>query len=304
MRGPKEWIARIRQIAPERFLLIALALVAVGLWIFAVTARPQPVEVIAFAVGKGDALLIREPAGRTVLIDGGSSDIPDVGKRVLVPNLFLHHVRQLDAIIISHPDSDHVNGLAEIIQAVPVKMILDPEIPSESAPYQQVIELAEQQGIPRYRIRAGDRLHLSKRTMLRVLAPGETLLGGVQPDTNNNSVVCMLECRRARMLFTGDLEAEGEQALLAQQLDLRADVLKIAHHGSRNGTSEDFLTAVNPYNAVICCPGGNEHPHADVLARLRAHGTRILRTDVYGQMRLTTDGVEWQVSTVHPGRLP
>ncbi|HEY3415751.1 MAG TPA: MBL fold metallo-hydrolase, partial [Armatimonadota bacterium] len=118
-------------------------------------------------------------------------------------------------------------------------------------------------------------------------------------DENNNSVVCLLEYGKARMLFAGDLQEAGEQALLARKADLRADVLKVGHHGSHTGTSEAFLQAVHPRWAVVSCSGNlsSGFPHEEVLARLRDHGAQILRTDVSGQVRLTTYGGEWKVGT-------
>lgn len=296
----KEWISWLRKIAPERYLLLALLACAVLLWTWACFALPRPLEVTAYAVGKGDAFLIRAPSGRTVLIDGGSSDVPDVGERLLVPNLMLQHIRRLDAIIITHPDSDHLNGLASVLEAIPVGMLLDPELPgSEGTAYQQLLETAKQRHVPRYRLRAGARINLGNRAQLRILAPGRDLLGGTTSDANNNSVVCRLEYRRASMLFTGDLEMEGEQAVLEAQRDLHADILKVAHHGSRTGTSDAFLDAVRPAWAVISAPGGErgEHPHLETLSRLRARQITILRTDVSGQIRLRTFGNGWHVTT-------
>lgn len=295
----KECFGRLRKVPPEHFLLLLLAMTAVSLWMFVIHVLPKPLEVTFFDVGKGDAILIRGPKGRTVLIDGGSSNVPDVGKSLLVPNLMVLGVRRLDAIIMTHSDSDHINGIPAILTAIPVGMILDPEMPDEETCYQQLVTVASDKGIPRFRIRAGDEVNLGAGARLRILAPGTTLLTGTTSDTNNNSVVCLLEYRHARMLFTGDLESEGEHQLLAQHVDLHADVLKVAHHGSRNGTTTEFLHTVAPAMAVISCPtgGSGTHPAPETLARLRAGGIKILRTDVSGQIRLHTDGNGWQVKT-------
>ncbi|HEY3378561.1 MAG TPA: ComEC/Rec2 family competence protein [Armatimonadota bacterium] len=292
------WLARLRAIAPERYLLLVCLAVAIAAWACAASMLPRPLEVTAFDVGKGDAFLIRSPSGRTVLIDGGSSSVPGVGAHVLAPNLLLHHVRRLDAIILTHPDSDHVNGLADVVAALPVGMILDPELPSEGTEYRRLMELARDKAIPCYRVRAGARINLSAHTTLQVLAPVDPLLSGTTSDSNNNSVVCLLQYGQARMLFTGDLEHAGEEALLARAPDLHADVLKVAHHGSRNGSCAAFLDAVRPSLAVISCPGGemSEHPHRETLARLRERQISIARTDVGGELRLTTWGNGWRIT--------
>jgi competence protein ComEC len=114
---------------------------------------------------------------------------------------------------------------------------------------------------------------------------------------NDNSVVCLLEDKRARMLFTGDLQHAGETALLARGVDLRADVLKVAHHGSDNGTSDDFLQAVDPTWAVISTRGAASRDLGPVLGRLKRRGIQVLSTDAHGQIRLQTDGERWRVKT-------
>lgn len=290
-------ITRLRQIPPERWALVGLALLVGGLWWGAWCVRPRPLEVIAFAVGDGDALLVRAPSGRAVLIDGGSRFARQAGERVLVPNLMLAGVRRLEAILISHPDADHINGLAAVIQALPVGMVLDPEIPSDGTEYQQVLEEARRRHVPCCRARVGGVVRLGNGVTLQVLAPGTRLLSARTPGefTNDNSMVCLLSYHHARMLFTGDLSKAGEAALLARKFDLHADVLKVAHHGSRSGTSEDFLNAVRPTMALISCsgPGGPLHP--EVLARLRAHSVQIYRTDISGELHATTDGEHWQI---------
>lgn len=115
----------LRNITPERYLLFGLLLFAAGVSYWAAVLIPRPLEVIALDVGKGDCLLLRGPAGKAVLIDGGSSDRPDPGENIIVPNLYLLGVRQLDAILVTHADADHVNGLAAVITALPVKMLID-----------------------------------------------------------------------------------------------------------------------------------------------------------------------------------
>lgn len=297
-------IVWLRKIAPERYVLLALFALAVLCWWLALAALPRPLEVTIYAVGKGDALLLRSPTGRTVLIDGGSSSIPDVGARRLVPNLLLRGVRRLDAILITHHDSDHLNGLAAVLDALPVGMLLDPEVAeNEGILYQQLLHAAEQHRVPRYRVRAGTRFNLGGGAMLRVLSPGVELLDGTAADSNNNSVVCRLDYRRSSMLFTGDLEADGERRLLETGLPMRADILKVAHHGSRNSTGVELLAAVQPSLAVISCSGTGDHPHPETLARLNEQRVLVRRTDVCGQIILRTAGAGWRCETFRsPGQ--
>jgi len=222
-----------------------------------------------------------------------------MGERVLAPNLLLLGVHRLDAIIVTHPDADHVNGLPAVIAAVPVKRLLDTGYAEGGTVYQQVVDICAQRRIPRITIRAGQRLNLGDGARLHILAPEATFLHNTAADTNNNSLVCLLEFGGTRMLFTGDLEHAGETALLARRYDLRADILTVAHHGSRNGTSDALLDAVCPKQAIISSRGDQfgQHPHPETLRRLSARDIRIWRTDLQGQIRLSSDGRQWQSTT-------
>ncbi|MEI7834407.1 MAG: MBL fold metallo-hydrolase [bacterium] len=284
---------KIRKVAPERILLLLLLLLAVGLGVFAWRMMPQPLQVISFAVGDGDAFLIRSPSGRNVLIDGGSRTINDVGKQVLVPNLYLLGVRNIDAIIITHPDSDHLNGLPAVLGAIPVGTILTGDGYCDSTPFQQVLSIAAERKVPLQHIHAGAELNLGAGAKLKVLAPGPVPLRNTGADDNNNSVVTRLDYRNTRMLFTGDLETAGEQALLAQPGELRADVLKVAHHGSAHGSIDPFLDAVKPSYALLSAAGNADHPNPKVLARLRTRQITPWRTDILGRMVLSTTGNGW-----------
>ncbi len=295
MERVRGWIERVRKVAPERFVLLGLLLVAVALWVVVLTMPSNTLTVTAFAVGEGDALLIRAP-GRTVLIDGGSRTMPDI-ERVLQSNLLLLGVRKVDAIVITHPDSDHLNALPGVMNTLPVGMLLDPGLPCETDTYRLLLATAERKRIPCYRIRAGDLLNLGGGARLRILAPCDDFVTDGEADDNNNSVVAMLEYGRARMLFTGDLEGAGEAKLLERGVDLRADVLKVAHHGSHNGTSELFLDAVDPSRAVISTRGAQSRDLEPIMDRLRPRGIEILRTDVDGRIHLQTDGERWRVTT-------
>ncbi len=288
-----ELVQKARKVAPERYLLLLLLLLAVGLGVFAWRMLPRPLEVVSFAVGDGDAFLIRSPSGRCVLIDGGSRSVNDVGKQVLVPNLYLLGVHKLDAIIITHPDSDHLNGLPAVLGAIPVGVILTGDGYSDSTPFQQVVSIAAERKVPLQHIHAGAELNLGAGARLKVLAPGPMPLRGTGADDNNNSVVMRLDYRNTRMLFTGDLETAGEQALLEQPGELRADVLKVAHHGSAHGSIDPFLDAVKPGYALISAAGNADHPNPQVLARLRTRHITPWRTDVLGRLVLITTGNSW-----------
>ncbi|HEY3416236.1 MAG TPA: MBL fold metallo-hydrolase, partial [Armatimonadota bacterium] len=174
----RKWLLWLRRMAPERLLLLALVVLAVGLWVAAGRSLPRPLEVVAFAVGDGDALLIRTPGGRTMLIDGGSRSIPQVGEGVLVPNLMLLGVRKLDVVLITHPDSDHLNGLPAVLANLPTGQLLDTDPSCDNTSYQRIREYARQHNIPHQRLRAGSVITLDSRMRLRVLSPATLPDGG------------------------------------------------------------------------------------------------------------------------------
>lgn len=299
MRWLGKLIGWLRALPPERLVLLGLVLLVLGVGWGWQTVRPRPLEVTIFPVGDGAACLLRAPGGRTVLIDGGSRTQADVGAQVLVPELRLCGVRKIDAIILTHPDSDHYNGIPAVLQAFPVGVILDPGLPDDSPSYLQVRAVAQARGVPWQAVRAGTRLALSRRAALQILAPGAELVTGTSSDANNNSLVVLLEYGASRLLCMGDAGLEEEAALRGCGDAARAQVLLVAHHGSRSGTGDAWLAQVTARIAVISCGGAQGiHPAPEVLARLERYGMTVYRTDVHGQIRLSTRGEgDWAVRT-------
>jgi competence protein ComEC len=294
--------ARLRRVAPERWVILGLVLLALGGWAWVWQSWPRSLELIAIPVGAGDALLLRTSARQCVLIDGGSRSGEAVGREVLVPTLYLLGVRRLDAVLITHPDADHCNGLADVLAEVPVGRVVTAAGAAEAPVVQRVLAMARRRHVRCAQVGAGDTLTLAGAVRLHVLSPPAGRPVAPFLNDNNRSVVCRLEYGRTRALLTGDLEAFGEAGLLARGADLRAEVLKVAHHGSGSSCTPGFLRAVHPRWALISCPGDGQHPNRRVLARLGRTGARILRTDAHGLVRLRSDGVRWQVWTAHePG---
>jgi competence protein ComEC len=296
----QQLVARLRVIPPERFVLALLVVVALAAWITVAATWPKPLAVTVFAVGNGNAVLVQAPGGRAVLYDGGSRRDDDVGDRVLVPNLLLRGVRHLDAVIVSHPDSDHINGLADVFDDVKVDTVLESGSFCDTREYAQLQDALRSRHIPSQTVRAGDRLNIGDGVTLSVLAPGSRLLAGTESDTNNNSVVCRLDYGTSRLLLTGDSEDPEERQLLAANADVRAQVLLVAHHGSARSTSRTFLAAVHPTFAVISTDARAQRglPARDTLDRLRGARVRTFRTDNDGQITLTTRGdAHWHVET-------
>lgn len=240
-------------------------------------------------VGQGDAALVQAPGGTSVLIDGGPSGAgPDVVKALRAAG-----IEKLDWMVASHPHEDHIGGLIDVLELIPAKFALDSGYNHGTATQKKYLSLLKQAGAQGKLARAGGRYELDSGAVLEVLAPQEPLLKGTDSDPNNNSVVARLVFGESEFLFTGDMEEDQRARLVAGSPGrLRADVLKVAHHGSHNGTDPVFLKLVDPEYAVISCGKGNDygHPHREAMEALLSSGARVVRTDESGSISFRTDG--------------
>jgi competence protein ComEC len=257
----------------------------------ALTQPDGKLHVSFLDVGQGDAILIQTPNGQDILIDGG----PDP-QRV---NLELSEKlpfwdRTIDLVVCTQPQADHVTGLVEVLQRYRVEQVLDPAVSYDSAIYQEWIRLIEDKGIDYGVARAGQQIDLGSGVRMEVLNPPESLWEGTNHDVDNNGVVMRLSWGKVSFVFTADIRAAAELELVMQRANLKATVLKIAHHGSGTSTSERFLAAVDPKVAVICVGADNPfgHPSPKVLGRLvdRLGEDSVYRTDENGTIEFITDG--------------
>lgn len=247
-------------------------------------------------VGQGDSVLIRTFEGNDVLIDGGPSDavLSELGR-----NLPFFE-RTLDAVILTHPHSDHVSGLVDVLKRYRVKAIYLPEFAdAESSDYQALLMLAEEKGIRKTYLRTGQRVWLDSATVFDVLSPEGKVAGAVTDKSsgegkgiNDGSLVGRLSFGKTRFLFTADAGAPVE-AFMNGHFELKADVLKVGHHGSNTSSSVEFLDKVKPAYAVIEV-GENRygHPSEETLKRIEAAGAMVLRTDHDGTVTFTSDGFQ------------
>jgi beta-lactamase superfamily II metal-dependent hydrolase len=247
-------------------------------------------------VGQGDSALIVTPTGRTMLVDAG----PPVSSGRLVAGLLARGVHRLNLAVMTHADSDHIGGYQDILDNFEVMRFADPGYPHTTRMYAALLERLERDGIPVYQLRTGDTIRLDEDVEARVLFPPEGLLLGTRSDTNTNSTILLVEYGDVQILMMGDAEDETESYLLAHGLLEDVEVLKVAHHGSAHSTSSPFLEATLPDWAIISCGAGNRfgHPAPEALERLESvPGLVILRTDLVGDVTVTTDGRELHVTT-------
>jgi competence protein ComEC len=272
----------------------------------------------------GDSILISSPTGKTVLIDAGDTT---KGKAV-VEALKRYNIQQLDYFIATHPHPDHLGGAAEVFKAVKVLNVIDngqaPAVPPELLPpkqtgaaakkpptnkrttakkasitkfYDDYKEAVKASGASYATAQPGTKHDLGGGALLTILAPSEPLFtkdkmtaGG--NEANANSIVARLDYGTFSMLLAGDAESQTEHRLMTKELNLQTKVLKVAHHGSKYASSGDFLNRVKPEIAIVSCGTWNRygHPNQGVLDRLRAANVKLYRTDLQGEITITTRG--------------
>lgn len=298
------------RLRPRRAQVAAAALAVVAAFVWGRVlegAGPGRLSIVMLDVGQGDAIVVRGPSGRTVLIDGGGEVEGhltgyDVGERRVVPALRRLRIRALDVVILSHPHEDHAGGLVAVLQNFRVGLVLDSGLPHPAPSYARFRQLVGSRGIPYRLARRGQRLDLGDGVVLTVLLPEEPLITGSGADANLNSVVVRLTFHRVAVLLTGDMEALNESQLLELGDEVRSAVLKVAHHGSDTGTTAAFVDAVRPSVALISAGRLNPfgHPHAATLAILEDGDTHVYRTDRDGAITVETDGARLAVRTARP----
>jgi len=235
-----------------------------------------------FDVGQGDSTLLVSPSGKTVLIDGG----PDLSAlEALGKNLPLSR-RSIDLLILSHPDPDHFIAFPEVLRRFEVGALLIPAMENTEEPYQALLTIAREQGVPLVAADPARDIDLHDGVVLDILWPPNP----VPPmEDNDASVIVRASYGTGSILFTGDLSIKGEEVLLASGIDVSAEVLKIGHHGSRFSSSDAFLAAVHPRLAVISVGKDNHygHPNPEALARLQKAGIPVRTTMEEGEIDLS-----------------
>jgi competence protein ComEC len=284
-------------------LALPLALAGGLLWARVFSGPSGRLHVYFLDVGQGDSILVVTPQGRQVVVDGGPGAQSAV--RALADPMPPWD-RSLDLVVLTHLDSDHAQGLLEVLERHQVGAVLA-GVEDETSPLlpQWRAAVARSQA-PYIQVAEGHRIVLEEGVSLEVLNPPPQPWRGTGSDRNNNGVVLRLVYGETSFLLAADIEAAGEGRLarLAPQ-GLSSQVLKVAHHGSQTSTTDLFLRAVSPALAVISAGESNRygHPHAPVVSRLQSQlgQDRVVRTDRQGTVEVVSDGRNlWLKTAGHP----
>jgi beta-lactamase superfamily II metal-dependent hydrolase len=239
-------------------------------------------EIHFLNVGEGLSVLVRSD-GHSLLYDGGGSQTSSF----VVSYLQRQGISELDYIIASHYDADHLSGLIGALHVFHTDTLLGPDYTHDSKTYTSFLQAAADAGLSVTHPSVGTTYTLGSAEFT-VLAPGETA-----SESNNNSIVIRISNGSNRFLLTGDAQTESESSMCSLGLPLKSDVICVGHHGSSNSTSNRLLDAVQPDYAIISV-GTNDygHPHQETLDRLNAHSVTVLRTDQLGTIIARSDGQE------------
>jgi len=250
-------------------------------------------EINMIDVGQGDSICVRTPQNTTYLFDGGSSDVKNVGKYRIVPFLKASGVRTLDYIVVSHMDADHINGIIEMLADdncfyIDIKNVILPEIKEKEQVYIALEDAIKNKGINIMYVNAGDEFG-DKSVTMKCLHPAQSF---AYTTRNGYSTTVSLNYKNFDMLFTGDLETDGEDAMIDKKILKNYDVLKVAHHGSMYSSQQEFLDIIKPEIAIISCGIKNSygHPHQELINRLKSHDSEIYITTQSGEISIKTDG--------------
>lgn len=273
-------------------IISCICIIVIVLFSFFTFIFPKSLKIYFVDVGQGDCTLIITPENKNILVDGGGSEFSsfDVGENTLLPYLLARRITTIDYIMISHFDSDHIGGLFTIMENLEVKNIIISKQGEESDNLTRFLEIVNDKRINVIIVSKGDYLQIDKYSYFEILFPEDNMINN--NILNNNSIVAKFNSLGLSMLFTGDIEEIAENRLyeLYKGTDkLNATILKVAHHGSKTSSTDNFLELVSPQIAFIGVGENNNygHPNSDVLDRIELYTDKIYRTDENGEIELS-----------------
>ncbi|MDD2504093.1 MAG: DNA internalization-related competence protein ComEC/Rec2 [Clostridia bacterium] len=262
-------------------------------------STPKELKLVFLDVGQGDCCFIQTPDQKNILIDGGGQEGVDIDEDVLLPFLLKNGYPSLDLVIMSHGHDDHITGLNTVIAELRTKAFMEYPPKTETPIYQELKNTVNRKKVPVITAVRGESYPVGNETWLHILYPNtnaaETFYEG---NDNNLSLVILLECGDASVLFTGDIE-KGVEYYLTGRMNKQVSILKAAHHGSNTSSTDAFLEVVSPKYAVIQSgvnPFG--HPNPNTLERLTSHDVAVYRNDLHGAVMLNYGKDGWVVKTM------
>lgn len=279
--------------------VVAFALV-LGIALLAQGFIPEKLKVSFIDVGQGDSALIKTPGGITMLIDGGGTynelDTCYIGQNTIFPVLMHERIDRLDYVMLTHADADHMYGIMTLMDIFPVKRAVLADYSGAEKDFSRLIDLCRVKGTEIVFLSEGDTINLDNETDFEILYPSSSIAG--YSNLNNTSLCGMLKYKQFQILFTGDIEKEAEGTLLRTYPEINCDILKVSHHGGKNGSSEHFLKASQPEAAIISVGRNNYgHPSEDVKNRLSTAGAKVYTTLECGAVIVESDGISYRIKT-------
>ncbi len=247
----------------------------------------QTMQIWFFDVGQGDATFIVTPNGKQILVDAG----PNKGVLSKLGQIMPFWDRSIDAIVLTHPDADHITGFAQVLERYEVHSVIESGQEATTSIAREVDQAIENENAHHNLVSAGDSFVFDE-VLFEVIWPNALEEGEVVKDRNEQSVVLRVTYGETTVLLTGDIEESTELQILD---DLRpVDVLKAGHHGSVTSSSPEFISVTHPRDTIISCGIDNRygHPHPIVIERIEGVESEIWRTDTDGDILLSSDGGE------------
>lgn len=281
---------------------LVLVLAVLMIWSGIIFPTGKELTVTFIDVGQGAAALIETPCKAVIMVDAGGEpsfrgDPGRVGDTILMPYFRYKGVRKIDLAIITHPHEDHFGGFIPLIDGVFIDRFLISPAQGDSPYYFDLLSQANEKGIDISEAEAGQIWQCGDNLLLEIIAPPQKLFNGTGSDLNNNSIVFLLHYGQVRLLFTGDIEDDAVNDLLNRDLELKADLLLVPHHGGYLAAMPALLDKVKPSFAVIQVgPNSFGHPHPYVLEALEGAAVEVYRNDEHGAVVFQTDGIETNIS--------
>ncbi|BAF58748.1 predicted hydrolase [Pelotomaculum thermopropionicum SI] len=253
--------------------------------------RTDTLRVHFLDVGQGDSILVQFPNGRNMLVDAGKND----SASTVISYLKKNRVKKIDYLVGTHPHEDHIGSLDAVIKSFEIGEIFMPKAVTGTESFRDVLAAVKNKGLQIKTAKAGVSILEDGNLFAKIIAP----CGPEYEGLNNYSAVIKVEYGDVAFLLAGDAEELSEKEILAGGADVKAQVLKVGHHGSHSSTSTEFLKAVAPKYAVISAGAGNDyhHPHQVTLDKLSKAGVTVLRTDEKGTIVFGTDGKDLAFAT-------